>query len=72
MKKTISINLGGIAFTIDEDAYLMLHEYIESIGRHLGNSDATKEVIQDIEARLAELFSTGKNTAKDVINLQQV
>ncbi|OJV25594.1 MAG: hypothetical protein BGO32_00860 [Bacteroidetes bacterium 37-13] len=72
MKKTVNINIGGIAFNIDEDAYLKLHEYLEAISKKLGNTDAAKEVIQDIEARLAELFSANKNAEKEVVDIEDV
>lgn len=72
MKKTVNINIGGIAFNIDEDAYLKLHEYLETINQKLGNTDAAKEVIQDIEARLAELFSVNKTSEKEVVNIEDV
>jgi phage shock protein PspC (stress-responsive transcriptional regulator) len=72
MKKTVNINLGGIAFTIDEDAYIRLHDYLDAIHKRLGNSEAAKEVILDIEARLAELFSAEKGNNNPIVNITQV
>ena len=31
MKKTLTINLGGIVFHIDEDAYISLNQYLENL-----------------------------------------
>ncbi len=56
MKKTITINLGGMVFHIDEDAYQMLHEYLQAVGNHYAEDGAASEILEDIEARMAELF----------------
>ncbi|HHJ10046.1 MAG TPA: PspC domain-containing protein [Bacteroidetes bacterium] len=56
MKKTITINLGGMVFHIDEDAYQMLHEYLQAVGKHYAEEGASSEILEDIEARMAELF----------------
>lgn len=72
MKKTVNINLGGIAFTIDEDAYIRLQDYLDAIHKRLGNSEAAEEVILDIEARLAELFSAEKGNNNLIVNIAQV
>ena len=34
MKKTLSINISGFVFNIDEDAYEKLHRYLEAIKSH--------------------------------------
>jgi len=56
MNKTININLDGLAFQIEEEAYEKLNSYLETIKTRLGANDEAKEVIADIEARIAELF----------------
>ncbi|MGM9736229.1 MAG: PspC domain-containing protein [Candidatus Cryptobacteroides sp.] len=55
MKKTENINLGGYAFVIEEDAYKVLSEYIDSIKASL--KDDAEEITTDIEVRIAELLS---------------
>ncbi len=55
MNTTININLAGMAFQIDDDAYKMLRSYLESIERELTSEDSS-EVMRDIESRVAELF----------------
>ena len=57
MKKTITINLGGIVFYIDEDAYELLSRYTENIRLFFKNKAEGNEVVSDIESRLAELLS---------------
>ena len=56
MKKAIKINLSGIIFHIDEDAYEKLKSYLDTISKHFSNKEESKEIIDDIEARIAELF----------------
>ncbi|OBQ55873.1 PspC domain-containing protein [Tamlana sp. s12] len=72
MNKTVNINLGGIFFHIDEDAYLKLQGYLESIKRSLANSQGSDEIIADIEARIAELFNEHLKNNKQVIRLREV
>jgi len=57
MKKTLNINLGGYPFTIDEDVYQDLHKYLNTIKRHFSKSEGVEEIMTDIEARMAELFT---------------
>ncbi|MDP4187146.1 MAG: PspC domain-containing protein [Bacteroidota bacterium] len=72
MKKTIKINLGGMAFTIDEDAYDKLKTYLAQIGDYFENESEKKEIIDDVEARIAELFSVRLKEQKEVICLDDV
>lgn len=57
MKETRTINLNGIVFHIDNDAYLALSNYLHDIELRLP-SDDRKEVMNDLEARVAELFQS--------------
>ena len=54
MKKAIQINLAGIIFHIDEDAYEILREYLTGIEDQFSRTSDGPEVIQDMEHRLAE------------------
>ena len=56
MNKVFNINLGGYPFTIDEDAYQHLSEYLNTIHRHFRDSEGYEEITADIETRMAELF----------------
>ncbi|WP_100614989.1 PspC domain-containing protein [Confluentibacter citreus] len=72
MNKTVNINLAGIFFHIDEDAYLKLQRYLESIKRSFTDSQGRSEIISDIEARIAELFSERVIHDKQVIGTKEV
>jgi len=67
MKTTITINLGGIVFHIDDDAYEMLHNYLIAVERQFSGEDERKEVMSDIESRLSELFTEILGQKRDVI-----
>src|ERR1041384_6586006 len=57
MKKVININFQGRAVPIEETAYEILKQYIDSLRRYFANEDGRDEIINDIESRIAELFS---------------
>lgn len=57
MKPTVTINLAGVVYHINTDAYDKLNAYLKDIEAHLEASDSKDEIMQDIEARIAELFS---------------
>ncbi len=72
MNKTVNINLAGIFFHIDEDAYLKLQRYLEAIKRSFTDSQGRSEIISDIEARIAELFNERVENNKQVIRIKEV
>src|SRR5258706_11482589 len=57
MKKIININLSGRVVPIEDSAYEILQQYIESLRRYFANEEGRDEIISDIENRFAELFS---------------
>lgn len=71
MKKTLTVNLNNIVFHIDDDAYEMLQTYLHEIADHL-SEDERKEIMTDIEARIAELFTEKLQKNKNVVNLVDV
>jgi phage shock protein PspC (stress-responsive transcriptional regulator) len=72
MNKTVNINIGGLFFHIDEDAFQKLTRYFDAIRRSLTNSSGQEEIMKDIEMRVAELFSDRQKSDKHVINLKDV
>jgi phage shock protein PspC (stress-responsive transcriptional regulator) len=72
MNKTVNINLAGIFFHIDEDAYSKLQRYLEAIKRSFTDSQGRSEIISDIEARIAELFTERVKHDKQVIGTKEV
>ena len=61
MKKVLNISLGSRSFTLEEDAYKRLSEYLEHFRTRLVASSGVPisqnaEVMDDLESRIAELF----------------
>jgi phage shock protein PspC (stress-responsive transcriptional regulator) len=68
MKKVTTILIQGTLFTIDEDAYKMLNDYIKSINKHFEKYEDDTEITSDIESRIAEKFQNEiiSNTHKTI------
>ncbi|MCX6334288.1 MAG: PspC domain-containing protein [Bacteroidia bacterium] len=72
MKITVSINLGGWSFNIDEDAYAELKRYLKNLELHFAGEESSSEILSDIESRMAEIFRSRLKTYKQVINIEDV
>lgn len=72
MKITVSINLGGYSFNIDEDAYSELKRYLKNLEIHFAGEESSSEILSDIESRMAELFRAKLTGYKQVININDV
>ena len=67
MKKTVTVNIGGIVFHIEETAYEQLQSYLSNIKSYFTLSDGRDEIIQDIETRIAEMFSEKISNSRMVV-----
>lgn len=73
MNKTININLGGIFFHIDEQAYTALRTYLDRISRSLSeDSQGKEEIINDIEMRISEILSERIKDSRQVVSLNDI
>jgi phage shock protein PspC (stress-responsive transcriptional regulator) len=75
MKKTLSVNIKGMNFLIEEDAYELLGNYLERLKQSLGKQKGSQEVIEDVELRIAELCSmrlTGKKQVVEQIDIEEI
>lgn len=72
MNKTVNINLAGIFFHIDEDAYAKLQRYLDAVKHSFSNTQGREEIISDIEARIAELFNEKVKNDRQVISIKEV
>lgn len=70
MKRTSTISLGGMNFTIDDDAYDVLNQYFLELSKRFPE-DEKEEILRDIESRMAELF-TFKLRSRNVVNINDV
>ncbi|WP_425392701.1 PspC domain-containing protein [Ekhidna sp.] len=72
MKKNISINIGGIIFHIEEDGYDKLKNYLDSVNTYFSSFEDSKEIIDDIEGRIAEIFLSKLDEGKQIITKEDV
>ncbi|WP_423147519.1 PspC domain-containing protein [Rubrolithibacter danxiaensis] len=73
MNKTIIININGIVFHIEEDAYEVLKNYMTEVKRHFAYTADSEEIVTDIENRIAEMFTERlEQEKKQVILLEDV
>ena len=72
MNKTVNINLAGTFFHIDENAFAKLTRYLDAIRRSFSDPNGQDEIIKDIEARIAELFSEKIKETSQVISLKEL
>ncbi|RBL93515.1 PspC domain-containing protein [Chitinophaga flava] len=56
MKKIININLSSRLIPIEDSAYEMLRQYLDSLKSYFSKEDGGDEIVADIESRIAELF----------------
>jgi len=72
MNKIINITIGNLKFDIEEVAYTKLDQYLEDIKKIFQEYSDQKDLIQDIESRIAEKFSQQDKeliTEQDVENI---
>tara|TARA_B100000795_G_scaffold184614_1_gene140117 strand:+ start:10444 stop:12111 length:1668 start_codon:yes stop_codon:yes gene_type:complete len=72
MKKTVNINLAGTFFHIDEDAFGKLSRYLDAIKKSISDPIGGDEIIRDIEARIAELFSEKLERNTQVVSIKEL
>ena len=71
MKKTLNVAIGGCSFTIDDDAYKALEEYLDSFKAGLDNSSSSNDVMDELEMRIADLLKE-KIGKREVIDKNMV
>ena len=72
MKKNITINLFGELYAIDEDAYELLNNYLESMKRYFSRRTDGAEIADDIEHRVAELLWEKREAGMSAVNIETV
>jgi len=72
MKKTISINIAGILFNIEEDGYDKLRSYLDGIAAYFRKFEGSAEIIADIESRIAEILLARKGESGKIISAEDI
>lgn len=71
MEPTIRVSIAGMAFTLEQDAYKMVDDYLQALRAHFSNKPDADEIIADIEFRMSELFQM-RSKANNVVTLSDV
>lgn len=72
MQRIIQINIAGRVISIEDNAYSLLSDYISALERQFAGEEGNDEIIQDIEYRIAELFSIAMQSGSAAINKADV
>lgn len=72
MKKTLTVNLGGTVYHIDDDAYRLLDNYLSNLKQYFQKQEGAEEIVDDIENRIAELFAEKVADGKQVVTITDV
>ncbi|MFY9151527.1 MAG: PspC domain-containing protein [Prolixibacteraceae bacterium] len=72
MKKTFTINISGSVFHIEDDAYEKLQKYLQDLSHYFGNQKGGQEILQDIEARIAEILQEKMSETWQVVDVGSV
>ena len=57
MNTTVTIHLAHTLFHIDSDAFALLKNYLNKLEKSFAQTEGKQEILEDIEVRIAELFS---------------
>lgn len=68
MKEVVKVSIAGVAFSLSADAYRKVKEYLDRLERSYPGSPEGREVVADIEARLAELLLEGMPDSHAVVD----
>lgn len=72
MKEVLNIEIGGRSFIINEDAYERLNVYLNAFRSKTGMGYQTREVMDDLEMRIAEIFTESLSSMQEVVDMRLV
>jgi len=72
MKKVIEVSIGGINFTMEDDAYFRLKDYLKRFEETIPDKQEAREVMEDVEARVAEIIQKEMRFSNQVVDMKQV
>lgn len=72
MNPTVTISMSGRVFTVDPEAYQVLKEYLDTLAIHYSNVTRKQEIIDDFEARLADLLKERLGTDNQIVSKTDV
>ncbi|MBO4965197.1 MAG: PspC domain-containing protein [Muribaculaceae bacterium] len=68
MKKTVSVNISNVRFVMDEDAFELLNSYLDALKASFARTSYDSDIVDDIEARIAEIFLSEIDCNSQIVN----
>jgi phage shock protein PspC (stress-responsive transcriptional regulator) len=72
MQKTLTANIGGTVFHLEEDGYERMQRYLDGIRGQLAGTEGRDEIMADIEHRIGELLHERLAGKRQVVTLDDV
>lgn len=72
MKKTITSNIAGTVFHIDEDAFRALEQYLSDIRSFYSGQEGEDDIVSGIEERIGEIFRGKVKGGQPIITMVDV
>lgn len=72
MNKTVTINIAGLVFHIEEDAYERLRSYLDRLHAKFSAEEGRDEILHDIESRIAEILTEKKGPSREVVLMKDI
>lgn len=72
MKRVIEANIGRVNFTIEDDAYINLKSYLTRFETSITNKEDVREIMEDVEIRVAEIFQKEMKYSNQVVDQKMV
>lgn len=72
MNRTITSNIAGTVFHIDEDAFRKLEQYLNDIRAFYAGQEGEEEIVSGIEERIGDLFRAKVKGGQSIITMADV
>ena len=66
MNKIVKVSIAGVGFTFDAEAFEVMKNYLDTLEKAYSTTNEGREVVADIEARIAELILNQQEASKIV------
>ena len=67
MKKTVTANISGKVFNIEDDAFAVMSKYLESVSSYFNTYDDKDEILIDFEQRISENLLSIISNSNDIV-----
>lgn len=72
MNKTVTANIGNRSFSLNENAFIALNNYIANFRKKLYGENDIEEIMDDIESRIGELLADRLNGYRTIVDINDI